>query len=462
MTVITRFAPSPTGFLHIGGVRTALFNYLFARHHKGKYLLRIEDTDKSRSTKDAKTAILDGLDWMGLAPDDTVVYQSQNYERHVQVAHTLVTQGKAYYCYTTPEELQTEREKAQQNNVHFSYDRRWRDTDTPPPANVTPVIRLKCPLDGTTVIDDLVQGRVSIENKQLDDYILLRSDGTPTYMLSVVVDDIDMNITHIIRGDDHLNNAFRQVQLFNALGKTHPHFAHIPLIHGCDGKKLSKRHGALGIEQYKHMGYLPEALKNYLCRLGWAYGDAEIFTQEQAISWFSTDGIGKSPSRMDFEKMENLNAHYIREMDTRHLLPLVLKHLGNVPQLAINRITKGLHSIKSRATTMNDFQALCAFYISAPTFPLADAKMQKMIKDDSPHILAGIVETLSPIQNWQESELENAVQNHITEHSLTFGMVGPPMRATLAGTVKSPNIFEIMEILGKAESLKRLQALNTP
>ncbi len=460
MTVITRFAPSPTGFLHIGGVRTALFNYLFSRHHGGKYLLRIEDTDKQRSTADAVDAILKGLQWMGLSPDADIVYQSQNLDRHKQAVQHLLDTGKAYYCYTTNAELQQMRTQ-EKNNKTFGYDRRWRDTDAPPPADVKPVVRLKCPQEGQTIIEDLVQGTVAIDNKQLDDYILMRSDGTPTYMLSAVVDDIDMGITHIIRGDDHLNNAMRHIHLFHALGAAVPQFAHIPLIHGPDGKKLSKRHGALGIEVYQNMGYLPDALKNYLCRLGWSHGDNEIFTEQQAIIWFDTDGIGKSPSRMDFKKLANINAHYIHKMDTHTLLPLVLQQLGDISQIAKDRIAQGLHSIKSRATVMGDFHELCAFYITAPQFPLSDSKAQKMITQNSPAILANIVTLLHPVTDWTADVLQHTIQQYIAHNNLKFGVVGPPMRATLAGTVKSPDLFEIMEILGKYESLQRLNALST-
>ncbi len=443
MTVITRFAPSPTGFLHIGGVRTALFNYLFARHHRGTYLVRIEDTDKRRSTPEAVQAILNGLQWMGLSSDKAVVYQSHNIDRHEQVVTQLLNEGKAYYCYASAKQPQ-----------HMQH------TDASPRKDTAPVVRLKCPTQGQTVIEDLVQGTVTVDNSQLDDYILMRSDGTPTYMLSVVVDDIDMGITHIIRGDDHLNNAFRQLHLFHAIGAKAPKFAHIPLIHGTDGKKLSKRHGALGIDAYQDMGYVPQALKNYLCRLGWSHGDDDIFCEQQAIDWFDTDAIGKSPSRMDFEKLAHINAHYIRQMDTDTLLPLVLAELGDISDTAVSRITKGLDSIKSRATVMGDFHALCAFYIAAPTFPLADTKAQNMIKENAADILAPIVTLLQPVTDWTAHTLENTIQNHIADNGLKFGVVAPPIRATLAGTVKSPSLFEIMEILGKQETLYRLNALN--
>ena len=461
MTVITRFAPSPTGFLHIGGARTALFNYLFARHHRGTYALRIEDTDKNRSTTDAINAIVNGLNWLGLNPDTDIVYQSKNIARHRQVVQQLIDSDKAYYCYTPPEELHNLRQQAEKNGQNFTYDRRWRDTDKTPPVGVKPVVRLKCPLQGQTTINDLVQGKVVVNNTQLDDYILLRSDGTPTYMLSVVVDDIDMGITHIIRGDDHLNNAVRQVHLFKALRAKIPAFAHIPLIHGPDGKKLSKRHGALSIESYKDMGYIPQALKNYLCRLGWSHGDREIFTEQQAITWFSTDGIGTSPSRMDFDKLAHINAHYLRQMDTDMLLPLVLSELGDISDIATQRISKGLNSIKSRATVMGDFHALCAFYISAPTFPLGDPTAQKMIKQNSADMLQHIVDILTPVVEWHAENLEHIIQTYIADNNLKFGQVGPPMRATLAGTVKSPSLFEMMDILGKQETLKRLSILKS-
>ncbi len=325
MTVVTRFAPSPTGFLHIGGARTALFNWLYARHHGGKYLLRIEDTDRARSTPTAIDAIIDGLSWLGLDWDGEVTYQFARAARHAEVARQMLAEGKAYYCYASPQELEEMREAQRRAGVPMRYDGRWRDRDPKEaPPGVAPVVRLKAPQSGQTIIQDAVQGEVKVENAQLDDMILLRADGTPTYMLAVVVDDQDMGITHVIRGDDHLNNAFRQLQIIRAMGWPEPVYAHIPLIHGADGAKLSKRHGALGVDAYRDMGFLPAALRNYLLRLGWGHGDDEIISTKQAIEWFDLPGVGRSASRFDTVKLTNLNAHYLREMADAELMPLVL------------------------------------------------------------------------------------------------------------------------------------------
>src|SRR5271156_4416727 len=327
MTVITRFAPSPTGFLHIGGARTALFNWLFSRHHGGKFLLRIEDTDRARSTEAAVAAILDGLRWLELDWDDQVVFQFPRAPRHAAVAHELLAQGRAYKCFATQAELDALRQAARAAGRQWRYDGRWRDRDPAEGGNAPYVIRLKAPTEGATTVVDLVQGEVTVDNAQLDDMVLLRSDGTPTYMHSVVVDDHDMAITHVIRGDDHLTNAFRQQQLYEACGWTPPRFAHIPLIHGSDGAKLSKRHGALGVEAYRDMGYLPEALRNYLLRLGWSHGDDEVISTEEAIKWFDLGGVQRSPAQFDFAKLDSVNAHYIREADDARLVELVTTRL---------------------------------------------------------------------------------------------------------------------------------------
>ena len=325
MTVVTRFAPSPTGFLHIGGARTALFNWLFARHHGGTFLLRIEDTDRARSTEAAVEAILDGLKWLELDWDGDAVSQFQRRDRHAEVAHQMMAAGHAYRCYASPEELEAMRAEQKAAGQPMRYDGRWRDRDpAEAPAGISPVIRLKAPQEGETVLADHVQGEVRVQNAQLDDMVLLRADGTPTYMLSVVVDDHDMNVTHVIRGDDHLTNTFRQIQIYRAMGWDLPQFAHIPLIHGADGAKLSKRHGALGVDAYRDMGYLPEAVRNYLLRLGWGHGDDEIISTEQAIEWFDLGGIGRSPSRFDFAKLDNLNAHYMRLADDARLVSLIV------------------------------------------------------------------------------------------------------------------------------------------
>jgi glutamyl-tRNA synthetase len=346
--VVTRFAPSPTGFLHIGGARTALFNWLFTRHHGGTFRLRIEDTDRARSTKEAVTAILEGLSWLELDWDGEVIYQSECAQRHAVLAEELLQAGKAYRCYCTPEELQEMRAEARAEGRARLYDGRWRDRDpAEAPAGVDPVVRLKMPLSGETVIQDAVQGEVTVPNAQLDDMVLLRADGTPTYMLSVVVDDHDMGITHVIRGDDHLTNAFRQTQLFRAAGWPEPVFAHIPLIHGPDGAKLSKRHGALGVEAYRDMGYLPQALRNYLLRLGWSHGDDEIIPTDQAIAWFDLPGVNKAAARFDFDKLNSLNAHYLREMDDATLAELVRPRLENalggaLDETRMERVTRGM------------------------------------------------------------------------------------------------------------------------
>src|SRR5579863_5383440 len=360
MSVIVRFAPSPTGFLHIGGARTALFNWLFAKHHGGKFLLRIEDTDRARSTKKAVDAIIDGLSWLGLQWDGDVVFQSARLTRHAEVARQLLAQGKAYYCYCTPAELEAMREKARAEGRSVRYDGTWRDRDTKEaPAGIPPVIRLKAPQDGETVIVDRVQGRVVVANAQLDDLIILRADGTPTYNHSVVVDDHDMAITHVIRGDDHFNNAFRQTQIYRALEWAVPEFAHVPLIHGPDGAKLSKRHGALGVDAYRGMGYLPEALRNYLLRLGWSHGDAEIIATEQAIEWFDLDAVGRSPARFDFTKLQSLNGHYIRQRPDQDLVALVVPRLVatlarplSAPETA--RLLRAMPGLKGRAKTLAD------------------------------------------------------------------------------------------------------------
>ena len=358
MTVVTRFAPSPTGYLHIGGARTALFNWLFARHHGGKYLLRIEDTDRARSTVPAIDAILDGLSWLGLPWDGEVTYQFARAARHAEVAHQMLAMGKAYHCYASPKELEEMRNEQRRAGVPMRYDGRWRDREPKDaPAGVAPVVRLKAPQGGQTVIQDAVQGEVKVENAQLDDMILLRADGTPTYMLAVVVDDQDMGVTHVIRGDDHLNNAFRQLQIIHAMGWPEPVYAHIPLIHGPDGAKLSKRHGALGVDAYRDMGFLPAALRNYLLRLGWGHGDDEIISTEQAIEWFDLPGVGRSAARFDLAKLTNLNAHYMRETPDAELLAMVLPGLeaklgGKIDPAGLERLTRGLGGVKQRSRTL--------------------------------------------------------------------------------------------------------------
>ncbi|OUS17926.1 glutamate--tRNA ligase [Rhodospirillales bacterium 47_12_T64] len=460
--VVTRFAPSPTGFLHIGGARTALFNWLFAKHHGGKYLLRIEDTDRKRSTPEAIEAIIDGLNWMGLNHDDEITYQFAGASRHQDVAHQLLAEGKAYHCYCSPEELTEMREKARAEGRPMKYDGRWRDRPaSEAPDGVDPVVRLKMPQEGETLIKDLVQGDVTVANSQLDDMILLRADGTPTYMLSVVVDDHDMGITHVIRGDDHLTNAFRQVQLFKAMGWDLPEFAHIPLIHGADGAKLSKRHGALGIEAYRdEMGYLPEALRNYLLRLGWGHGDEEVISTKQAIEWFDIDGVGKSPSRFDFAKLENLNGIYIRNAENSYLTdivaPLIAANEGvTIEESGRARLNSGMTGLKERAKTINELAESAAFYVRARPLSL-NAKAEKLLSDEGKANLNNLLPLLKGLTDWKEEILETTVKTFAEENEIKLGKVAQPLRAALSGSNVSPGIFEVMDILGREESINRI------
>ena len=459
---VTRFAPSPTGFLHIGGARTALFNWLYARHCGGKFLLRIEDTDRKRSTQEAIDAIIEGLGWLGLDWDGEAVFQSQRAERHREVALSLLESGGAYRCYCTAEELEEMRAKAKAEGRPMLYDGRWRDRDpAEAPAGVEPAIRLKAPQDGETVIDDNVQGRVTVSNKQLDDMILLRSDGTPTYMLSVVVDDHDMGVTHVVRGDDHLTNAFRQTLLFKALGWRLPTFAHIPLIHGPDGSKLSKRHGALGIEAYREMGYLPEALRNYLLRLGWSHGDEEIISTEQAIAWFGLEAIGRSPARLDLEKLDSLNAHYLREADPDRLVALLEERMeerfgrsfDNAEKDLLHRAMPGL---TPRAKTLNDLSEAAAFYIAERPLAISE-KGRKLLDADALTRLGALSQDLATLSDWSEESLDAALRSFAEREDLKLGKVAQPLRAALTGSTASPGIFEVMALLGRDESLARLQ-----
>ena len=464
MTVITRFAPSPTGFLHIGGARTALFNWLFARHMGGKYLLRIEDTDRARSTDAAMQAILSGLDWLGLSGDEAPVYQHSRLDRHAAVARELLARGHAYHCYCSPDELQEMRTEARKLGRTALYDGRWRDRDpSEAPAGVDPVVRLKTPLQGETVIQDLVQGPVTVQNSQIDDFILLRADGTPTYMHSVVVDDHDMAITHVIRGDDHLNNAFRQVQLFQAMDWAVPAFAHIPLIHGPDGAKLSKRHGALGVEAYREMGYLPDALCNYLLRLGWAHGDDEIISRDQAIDWFDLDGVGRSASRFDMAKLDNLNGHYLRESPDEGIVDLILERLEGRPGLALNeqareRIARGLPGVKARAKTLVELADSAAFYAATPPLAMTD-KAAALLTDDARALMRGLLEALAEATPWSEDVLEAIVRDHAEQNGVKLGAVAQPLRAALTGSNASPGIFEVLAILGPDEGRARIKAI---
>ena len=460
MSVITRFAPSPTGFLHIGGARTALFNWLFARHHGGRYLLRIEDTDRARSTEAAIQAILDGLGWLGLVGDELPVFQSQRSERHAAVASALLERGAAYRCYCTPDDLQAMREQARALGRWTGYDGRWRDRDpAEAPAGIAPAVRLKAPRTGATIVPDRVQGEVRFDNAQLDDMVLLRADGTPTYMLSVVVDYHDMGVTHVIRGDDHLVNAARQTQIYRALDWPVPVFAHIPLIHGADGAKLSKRHGALGVDAYRAMGFLPEALRNYLLRLGWSHGDDEVIGTEQAIAWFDLDAVGRGAARFDMARLTSLNAHYLRQTDDATLARLVVPHLeaaGHlVDEAALARLQAGMAGLKPRATTLVDLAERATFYVARRPLVPSD-KAARLLDPAARERLAGLLPVLAGLPAWEPWGLEQAVRGHAEERHLKLGLIAQPLRAALTGSDASPGIFDVMVVLGRDEVVGRI------
>lgn len=461
MSVVTRFAPSPTGFLHIGGARTALFNWLYARHCQGQFLLRIEDTDRARSTDDAITAILDGMRWLGLESDATPVFQSRNQARHAEVAETMLASGHAYRCYCTAEELAEMREQAKAEGRKMLYDGRWRDRDpSEAPAGVDPVIRIKAPDDGETVIDDRVQGEVRIANSQLDDLVMVRSDGTPTYMLSVVVDDHDMGVTHVIRGDDHLVNAARQTQIYLAMGWQPPTFAHLPLIHGQDGAKLSKRHGALGVDAYQEMGFLPETMRNYLLRLGWSHGDDEIISTEQAVQWFDLGGIGKSAARFDLAKLTNLNAHYLRATGEGELVKLITP-LFDAAGLTLNpseteRLEAAMPGLRPRATTLVDLAAAARFYV-APRPIEPDPKAEKLLTPEALASLRALIPALEGLDPWDEAAIEALTRDQAERTGVKLGKIAQPLRAALTGSTASPGLFEVMVVLGREETLLRLE-----
>jgi glutamyl-tRNA synthetase len=453
-TVVTRFAPSPTGYLHIGGARTALFNWLFARHHGGKFLLRIEDTDRARSTKSAIDAILDGMNWLGLDWDGHEYYQSQFWSRHAEIAHRLLERGAAYRCYMTQEELAAEREKAKAERRPFRINSPWRDV-AEEQGDQPFVIRLKAPREGETVIDDQVQGRVTVQNAELDDFILLRSDGTPTYMLAVVVDDHDMGVTHVIRGDDHLNNAFRQLAIIRAMGWPEPTYAHVPLIHGPDGAKLSKRHGAMGVDAYRdELGLLPEAVVNYLLRLGWGHGDDEIISREQAIEWFDLDHVGKSPSRFDFKKLENLNGHYIREADDARLADLIAPKLGlSAEQKAL--LVRAMPELKARAHTLIQLAEGAGFLFAHRPLHVDEAAAAQLTTE-ARELLRSAREKLSALAEWDMPSLEAAIREVAEGSGVKLGKLAQPLRAALTGRTTSPGIFEVLALLGRDESLARI------
>jgi glutamyl-tRNA synthetase len=466
--VTVRFAPSPTGFLHIGGARTALFNWLFARHHRlygdgGTFRLRIEDTDRQRSTPEAVAAIIDGLSWLGLDWDGEVVHQFARAERHAEAARLLLAQGRAYRCYCTPAELEAMREQARAEKRSVHIDSPWRDSDPKEaPPGVAPVIRLRAPQQGATTISDLVQGEVTVANAELDDLILLRADGTPTYNLSVVVDDHDMAITHVIRGDDHLRNAFRQTQIYRALDWPVPEFGHVPLIHGADGAKLSKRHGAIGVEQYRELGYLPEALRNYLMRLGWSHGDDEIIATEDAIRWFDIAAVGRSAARFDQAKLDNVNAHYIRATADARLVALVAERLERefgrpLSAAEHDRLLRGMPGLKPRAKTIVELTERTRFYVVPRPVPLA-ADAAKVLNAESRERLATLAADLTPLDDagWTAEILEGELRQFVEAQGIKFGAVAQPLRAALTGSLASPGLFEVMDVLGREESLARI------
>ena len=464
MKVVTRFAPSPTGFLHIGGVRTALFNWLFAKHHDGLFKLRIEDTDVKRSTDDAKKAIIDGLKWIDLNWDDEVVYQSKKIQRHVEIGKKLLDMGHAYKCYCSPEELTEMRELAKKEKRAPKYNGKWRNRDaSEAPKDINPVIRIKCPQSGTTEINDIVQGKITINNSELDDFIILRSDNTPTYMLSVVVDDYDMDITHVIRGDDHLTNTMRQKQIYTSLGWDLPIYAHIPLIHGMDGGKLSKRHGALGVDAYSAMGYLPESMLNYLLRLGWSHGDKEIISREEAIKLFNLESIGRSSAKFDIDRLSSLNAIYINQKSNNELA-LIVKDIFQKKDVVVNDkklllLKNGMNGLKTRARTLNELAEMCSFYLEEAPISL-DEKSKKVLNSDTIKLLKNYHEHLSKLEIWKQNNIEENIKLFCEANNLNLGKVAQPLRAATTGKSVSPGLYELMEVLGKMETLSRLIKIN--
>jgi len=458
----TRFAPSPTGLLHIGGARTALFNYLYARHHGGQYLLRIEDTDRERSTQQAVDVILEGLAWLGLTPDEPPLFQSTRAARHAETVQTMLASGHAYRCYSTAEELRLMRELATAEGRPPRYDGRWRDRDpAEAPHGVSPAIRLRAPREGETVVEDLVQGTVRVANTELDDMILLRSDGTPTYLHAVVVDDHDMDITHVIRGDDHLTNTFRQVQIYQALGWQPPRFAHIPLIHGADGAKLSKRHGSVSVLEFERSGFLPEALCNYLLRLGWGHGDSEILSRDEAIKLFDIDAVGRAASRMDYAKLTHLNGVYLRQADDARLTADVLRRLQGADGLVLDDVTAAriqtlMPGLKERAKTLVELADSAAFLARRVPLPF-DAKAAALLTDAARGTLRQVAGALAAT-DFTQSAIDGALRETAEQLGVKLGQVAQPLRAALTGSTVSPGIDATLAALGREESLARINA----
>lgn len=463
MKIVTRFAPSPTGNLHIGSARTALFNWLFAKNIKGKFLLRIEDTDKVRSTKESIHKILDGLAWLNLQWDDEIIYQSKNQKRHKEVAEELLKKGLAYKCFCSEEDLNKMREEAKILKKPFRYNRMWREKNSKDaPQNIKPVIRIKSPIKGETIIEDIIQGTIKVSNEEIDDFIILRSDGTPTYMLSVIVDDYDMKVTHLIRGHDHLTNTFRQNVIYEAMQWNKPITAHIPLILGSDGSKMSKRHGAIDVEEYKTKGILPNALINYMLRLGWSHGDDEIISLENAIKWFSLEKIGKSPAKFDNEKLISVNSHYIKELNNDEIIKFlesyyISKYKIKIDEISIKRLNLGLDDIKSRSRDLNQLAEMSLFYCSK--FPLSiSKKAQKYIKIVDKTIFKDLLVVLGNIENdFKKQKIEEIMSKFLIEKGLKLSDIIQYIRAMITGLDVSPRIYDIMEILGFLEIKKRIE-----
>ncbi|MDX2049687.1 MAG: glutamate--tRNA ligase [Rickettsiaceae bacterium] len=464
MSIVTRFAPSPTGYLHIGSARTALFNYLFAKHYNGKFLLRIEDTDKARSTKEATDAIFSGLKWLGIDHDDEAIVQSARIDRHKQIAYDLLKKGAAYKCFMTQDEISHLRNNAMEEGASFLLNSKWRDvSEEDHPKDLSYVIRIKAPRNGQVTINDMVQGNVSVQSKNLDDMIILRSDGTPTYMLAVCVDDYDMQVTHIIRGDDHLNNAFRQKLIYEAMGWTYPVTAHIPLIHGPDGAKLSKRHGAVGVDAYKEMGYLPEALFSYLLRLGWSHGDDEIIRKNEAIKWFDGSHIGKAPSRLDFAKMLHINSVFLREKSDDDLISIIVNEWSKenieINESTLSNLKNSISEIKVRSSTVNELANLAKIYHTDKIFDLQDDAYQFLKQTDKNFAQELLTLTQNTIFD-NVNDIQESFRLFAINKSIKLSEVMKLVRVILTGKTFSPSVFEIMHIIGKDACVKRFDIIS--